>query len=76
VTVRIGMDDEFVSLQVADDGQGFDPKASTDAGGMGLITMQERVERVGGRIEIVSAPGEGTKVNVTIGRRQGAGSEN
>jgi signal transduction histidine kinase len=74
VTVRVCADDELVSLEVADDGQGFDLQATGDTGGMGLATMRERAERAGGALQVISAPGEGTKVRVTIDREQPAES--
>jgi signal transduction histidine kinase len=49
---------------VIDDGRGFD-SASTRAG-VGLSAMRERVEGLGGKIEVRSQPGEGTRVTVTV----------
>jgi signal transduction histidine kinase len=66
VTVRIRINDQHAELEIVDDGQGFDPKAITDQGGMGLITMRERAERLGSTLTILSAPGEGTRVEVTL----------
>jgi two-component system sensor histidine kinase ChiS len=67
VTVTIRASDEWVELEVADNGSGFDPMAVSDEGGMGLTTMRERARRLGARLEVVSAPGEGTKVRVHLG---------
>jgi signal transduction histidine kinase len=64
VTVRIRADGEEVELEVADNGRGFDPHTANGRGGMGLVTMRERAERVGGVLTIQSAPGEGTQVKV------------
>ena len=51
---------EALTLQVADDGRGFDPgKAS---GGFGLKSMGERMEGLGGYVDVESAPGMGTRV--------------
>jgi two-component system, NarL family, sensor histidine kinase DevS len=52
-------------LEVDDDGQGFDP-AKVAGAGQGLRNLQERAERLGGRAEIHSIPGQGTRVRVTI----------
>jgi NarL family two-component system sensor histidine kinase LiaS len=49
-----------VMLEIADDGRGFDP--ATTAPGMGLSTMRERVERVGGTLAVDCRPGGGTRV--------------
>jgi len=54
-------------LEVDDDGQGFNP-ARTTGTGQGLHNLRERAERLGGRAEIHSIPGEGTRVRVTIPR--------
>jgi signal transduction histidine kinase len=54
-------------LSVSDDGVGFDPEArSIAARRLGLVSMRERVEAVGGRFEIVSAPGAGTTVRASV----------
>ncbi|HET7303689.1 MAG TPA: sensor histidine kinase [Segeticoccus sp.] len=59
-----------VSLDVADDGIGFDtsrPPTPTSRGtGIGLSAMRSRLEDVGGRLVVESAPGEGTAVGATI----------
>jgi signal transduction histidine kinase len=54
-------------LQVADDGVGFDPVATRKrGGGLGLRGMEERVSRLGGRLALDSAPGEGARVRVEV----------
>jgi hypothetical protein len=55
-----------VSLDVADDGRGFDPSVAGRTGGMGLRGMRERVDELGGRLAIESVAGEGTTVAVTL----------
>jgi signal transduction histidine kinase/HAMP domain-containing protein len=69
VTVYIRIEDERVELEVVDDGQGFDPNTVSDRGGMGLASMRERAEKLGGSLTILSAPGEGTRVKVSVGVR-------
>ena len=54
-------------LEVDDDGRGFDP-ATVTGPGQGLRNLRERAAGLGGRAEIRSAPGEGTRVRVTIPR--------
>jgi signal transduction histidine kinase len=49
-----------ISFTVADDGEGFDPR--TAKRGVGLRSMTERLEALGGAIEVRSAPGGGTTV--------------
>jgi two-component system, NarL family, sensor histidine kinase DevS len=53
-----------VELTVGDDGDGFDPAASTT--GFGLLGMRERVELLAGAIQIESSPGNGTTLTATL----------
>jgi signal transduction histidine kinase len=55
-----------VVLEIVDNGRGFDPQAMSDEGGIGLVSMQERAEKLGGTLTIISTPGEGTKVSVSV----------
>jgi signal transduction histidine kinase len=66
VTVSIGADNGQIVLEVADNGSGFDPQAVESKGGLGLTSMRERVEKMGGVLTILSTPGEGTKVKVSL----------
>ena len=71
VDVRVGADgDEMAFISVEDDGSGFDPVAVgdrvTSAGGLGLRQMRERVQARGGRFEIDTAPGRGTRVLAAV----------
>jgi len=52
-------------LTISDNGQGFDP-GSLDEGGIGLVSMRERIERLGGNLDIQSSPGKGTKVKSCV----------
>ena len=54
--------------QVEDDGQGFDPQEPR--AGWGLLGMRERVNLVGGRVDVQSAPGKGTRVEIRIPRER------
>jgi len=65
VTVVIWVDPAQVRVEVADNGIGFDPQLVT--GGYGLEDMRERVERLGGELEISSRPGAGTRIQVRAG---------
>lgn len=69
---------DHVRVTVEDEGAGFDPSVfgtvgEKRLGGLGLPSVRERLELVGGKLEIVSAPGEGTRVTVTIPRGFDAG---
>ena len=55
--------DDLVVAEVADEGRGF--KAGT-AAGVGLRSMQERANSLGGELTIESEPGKGTRVRVQM----------
>lgn len=50
-----------VALSIADNGQGFDA-ATTERKGVGLLSMRERMQALGGDVDIESQPGKGTRV--------------
>jgi signal transduction histidine kinase len=54
-----------LALTVTDDGVGFDVNANWRKG-LGLISMQERLEAVGGSFEVFSTPGAGTRLEVAV----------
>ena len=54
-----------VALTITDDGKGFDVNDPSNAG-LGLISMRERVESVGGVLEIHATPASGTRLRVTV----------
>jgi two-component system CheB/CheR fusion protein len=64
VDVLLERRDQHVALIVEDDGKGFEPDggAKPDGKRIGLLNMRERAAYVGARLEIESAPGEGTTV--------------
>ncbi len=64
VGLRLRAEGEALVAEVTDDGRGFDPVAVE--GGVGLVGMRERVEAVGGEIEVSSRPGAGTKLAVRV----------
>ena len=69
-TVDSGDNGDAARLEIVDDGVGFDtlehPLGSDEMGGYGLLSMAERAEIVGGRLNIRSRPGSGTAVTATI----------
>ena len=63
--VRLGRRDGRLELEVSDDGAGFDPaEPELRARRLGLTSMEERAQRLGGTLEIRSAPGAGTTVRL------------
>ncbi|OGO53670.1 MAG: hypothetical protein A2V85_08015 [Chloroflexi bacterium RBG_16_72_14] len=64
VGVRLAIDGDQVSLRVVDNGRGFDVAAAKRSS-FGLHAMRERATLIGGRVSVVSAPGEGTRVTLT-----------
>ena len=68
-TVSVAHGDGRVELRVADRGRGFDVAAALSgeaASGSGLRGMRDRLELFGGRLDLRSAPGEGTTVAAAI----------
>lgn len=65
VSVDLRSNGENLTLTVADDGVGFD-LASTWQKGLGLVSMRERLEAVGGSLEIRSRPGAGTRLQAAV----------
>lgn len=67
--VTLGYLGEAVTLDVYDDGAGFTPEEPgprSDGTGYGLASLRERVASLGGRLDVESAPGEGTAVAVRL----------
>jgi two-component system, NarL family, nitrate/nitrite sensor histidine kinase NarX len=68
VAVSLDAEDGLVTLAVEDDGSGFDPSRLPEAfdHGFGLASMRERVEQIGGTLDLQTAPGSGTRVLVRL----------
>ena len=67
VELSLAARDSLVSIRVVDDGQGFDPaEAATRSRRLGLTSMRERAEALGGVLAIESAPGKGTTISVEV----------
>jgi signal transduction histidine kinase len=64
INVQLITDDNRVHIIVEDDGRGFDLKSAEANGGTGLKNIRSRVTSFGGKIEMITAPGQGTEVNV------------
>ena len=66
VSVTLTREADRVRLCVADDGRGFDAQLPRSGRHIGLWSMRERVEQLGGQFEVHSAPGQGTTVTTVV----------
>ncbi|MDY6877523.1 MAG: GAF domain-containing sensor histidine kinase [Chloroflexota bacterium] len=70
IWVRLHMQDNTFIAEVEDDGRGFDVDEVQvhydERSSLGMINMHERAELVGGHLTIASAPGEGTRITLTV----------
>jgi signal transduction histidine kinase len=66
VTVRVWFDEHHVGVEISDDGIGYDTARAQEGGGMGLRSMDERIQRVKGKLKITSAPGQGTTLVLEV----------
>ena len=63
--VSLVREPEQLSMQISDDGRGFDPSETTPRG-LGLVSMRERVRMLGGSLRLDTLPGGGTVVTATL----------
>lgn len=66
VTVQLRAGDDGARLEIVDNGKGFNPDAVTRKGGLGLLSMRQRTERLGGQLTIRSGPDKGTRITVRL----------
>ncbi|MEI8242501.1 MAG: PAS domain S-box protein [bacterium] len=77
IRVAVRRSGRYLVIRVTDDGKGYDPAAvgnTNQHGGFGLFSMRQRLEGLGGRIEIESAPGKGTSVTLHVPTQAGDGA--
>jgi signal transduction histidine kinase len=65
IAVHVSGEPEGLTLTIADDGVGFDVDSAWGRG-LGLISMAERLDAVGGRLAVHSKPGHGTRLDISI----------
>lgn len=58
--------DRQLHVVVLDQGRGFDPAAITESDGFGLYSLRERIEAMGGRLDLISTRGQGTAATLTV----------
>jgi signal transduction histidine kinase len=67
VEVSLRVDEREATIEVTDDGSGFEPaNVSRDGRGLGIFSMRERVALVDGAFDLTSGPGMGTRVRATV----------
>ena len=65
-TVRVRRLGRYVCLRVSDEGRGFDPQELKETAGLGLLSIRERVELLGGRMTIKSVIGGGSRFHIVV----------
>jgi len=71
--VHVETRNRAVTMTVSDNGVGFDRAKPRGAGHQGLVNMRARASSVGGRLEVHSEPGSGTRIIVSVPRREASG---
>lgn len=69
IMIRVQKEAGSVSMEIADDGVGFEPESARRKGCLGLINMQERAQSQGWKLDVESSPGNGTRIKVEAGSR-------
>ena len=70
VSITLQKDKKMIMLNVTDNGIGFDVKDASTKGRFGLIGMHERALLCDGHLEIISKPGDGTSIRLTVAGRE------
>jgi len=68
--IQIAWEDDQFKMSISDDGTGFDV-AVTEGKGIGLRSMRERIEALGGNLRVESAPGRGTRLSAHLKAAKG-----
>jgi signal transduction histidine kinase len=69
-SVQVETDQYDVKLIITDNGVGFDPARPRGLGHQGLVNMRDRASSVGGRLDVQSGSGSGTRIIVEVPRRE------
>jgi signal transduction histidine kinase len=70
IWIEIDFGEQHLNVEIGDDGCGFQPRETPLLEHFGIIGMQERVRLLRGQLNIDSAPGKGTRVQIRIPRKQ------
>jgi PAS domain S-box-containing protein len=73
-SVRVRRMGRNICLSVVDKGRGFDPARLEGAGGFGLLSIQERVQLLGGRMKMRSRPGRGSRFLIIVPDQASSGA--
>jgi two-component system sensor histidine kinase DegS len=65
VTISLSVIDDNIVVTIEDDGKGFDA-ASVQKNSFGILGMKERVVALNGKFELVSSPGKGIKIMISL----------
>jgi two-component system, NarL family, sensor histidine kinase DegS len=67
LSVRFGFERKRLRVEIEDDGLGFDSEVDPESSRhYGLVGMRERVEQLDGDFQLMSSPGQGTRVRLSI----------
>ncbi|MDQ7028660.1 MAG: ATP-binding protein [Ardenticatenia bacterium] len=70
IWVTVSVEDEWLDVEIRDDGEGFDLKAVEsryeELGSLGLVNMKERAELIDAQFRLQSEPGKGTRVLIRV----------
>lgn len=72
VKIQVRISAKMVKCLISDDGMGFNPDGTPDrpaVRGLGLLGMREKLQRLGGALKIESAAGQGTRLLISVPRR-------
>ncbi|MEM7339958.1 MAG: sensor histidine kinase [Actinomycetota bacterium] len=67
-TIRSTVTDTDAVLEIRDDGDGFDPSSTVEGGASGLQSLQDRLARIGGTLQVRSEKGHGTTLTAVVAR--------
>ncbi|MBL0182255.1 MAG: PAS domain S-box protein [Chitinophagaceae bacterium] len=66
VVISLDIDEDNVLMNIEDDGNGFDPELTKTKKSFGILGMKERVVSLNGNFDLVTAPGSGTKIRISL----------